>query len=78
MIRTMIYLPEALHRALKHLAVERNTSLTELIRESAEVLYQEDLKDLRIGGQRLKEYLAHPERGVSYPAYRQRRHRRAA
>ena len=78
MIRTMVYLPEALHRALKHLAIERDASLTELIREGVESLYQEDLEDLQIGGKRYREYLAHPERAVSYAQYRSRRARRAA
>ncbi len=74
MTRTMIYLPEELHRALRHLAVERDTSLTGLIREAVEVLYREDLEDLRVGRQRLKEYLAHPDRTTSYERYRARRH----
>lgn len=78
MVRTMIYLPEPLHRSLKHLAIERHTSLTGLIRESAEVLYEEDREDLRIGQKRLKEHLAHPERAVPYSDYRSRRRRRAA
>ncbi len=73
MTRTMIYLPEALHRGLKHLAVERNTSLTELIREAVDALYREDLEDLEMGRRRLKEYLTHPEQAVSYAAYRKGR-----
>ena len=78
MIRTMVYLPEPLHRSLKHLAIERRTSLTGLIRESAEVLYHEDLEDIRIGQKRLREHLAHPERSILYSDYRSRRRRRAA
>ena len=73
MIRTMIYLPEALHRALKHLAVERDTSLTELIRESAEALYREDLEDVKIAEERIKDYRAHPEKLIPYSSYRRRR-----
>lgn len=78
MVRTMIYLPEAIHRGLKHLAIEREASLTELIREAVEVLYREDLEDLKVGQKRLREYLAHPERTVSYERYRSRRIRHAA
>lgn len=78
MIRTMVYLPESLHRGLKHLAVDRDTSLTGLIRESVEALYHEDLEDLQIARKRLKEYLAHPEKAVPYSTYRRRRARRAA
>ena len=78
MVRTMIYLPESLHRNLKHLAIERRTSLTGLVREGVEALYREDLEDIRIGQKRLKEHLAHPERSISYSEYRSRRRHRAA
>ena len=75
MTRTMVYLPDGLHRNLKHLAVERRTSLAELVREAVDVLYKEDIEDLRIGHQRLKEYAAHPTRAMSYTTYRARRGR---
>ena len=78
MTRTMVYLPEELHRNLKHLAVERGTSLTELVREAVDVLYHEDVEDLRIGHQRLAEYRAHPERAASYATYRSHRGRAPA
>ena len=78
MVRTMVYLPESLHRSLKHLAIERDTSLTGLIREGAEALYHEDLEDIRVAQKRLKAHLAHPRQAVSYVDYRQRRRRRAA
>lgn len=78
MTRTMIYLPEGLHRSLKHLAVERATSLTALIREAAEMLYREDLEDLQISRERLKDYLVHPERAMSYAHARAKRLHRAA
>lgn len=73
MTRTMVYLPEELHRNLKHLAVERRTSLAELVREAVDTMYQEDIQDIRIGRQRLKDYEAHPARVVPYLAYRARR-----
>jgi len=78
MVRTMVYLPESLHRNLKHLAIERNTSLTGLVREGVEALYQEDLEDLKIGQKRLKELLTHPKQAVPYAEYRSRRRRHAA
>ena len=78
MTRTMVYLPEGLHRGLKHLAVERATSLTALIREAVEVLYREDLDDLQISRERFAEYLAHPERAVPYAQARAQRLHRAA
>ena len=73
MTRTMIYLQDELHRRLKHLAVERRTSLAALIREAVDALYREDMDDLRIGRQRLRDYLKHPERRISYATYRTRR-----
>ena len=75
MTRTMVYFPEELHRNLKHLAVERGTSLAELVREAVDAMYREDLQDLRIGHQRLKEYAAHPTRTVPYLSYRAHRGR---
>jgi len=76
MMRTMVYLENDLHRRLKHLAVERGTSLAAMIREAVAALYKEDLEDLRIGRQRLAEYVRHPERSGSYAEYRQRRLKR--
>ena len=73
MTRTMVYLEDKLHRNLKHLAVERRTSLAALIREAVASLYCEDLEDLRIGRQRRAEYLKHPERVIPYERYRAER-----
>lgn len=72
-MRTMVYLPDELHRALKHLAVERRTSFAKLVQEALEVLYREDIKDLRVGRERLKGYLAKPDQVISYAAYRSKR-----
>ena len=73
MTRTMVYLEDKLHRSLKHLAVERQTSLAALIREAVTVLYREDVEDLRIGRKRRAEYLKHPERAIPYERYRAER-----
>jgi len=76
MTRTMVYLEDKLHRSLKHLAVERHTSLAALIREAVTSLYREDMDDLRVGRRRLAEYTKHPERSIPYAEYRARRQRR--
>ena len=76
MTRTMVYLPDEVHRNLKHLAIEQGTSLAELIREAVTVLYQEDLEDLKEGRKRLKEALDHPERLIPYHVYLARRAKR--
>lgn len=47
MIRTTIFLPQDLHANLKHLAVERQCSMADLLRDAVERLYKEDLADLR-------------------------------
>ena len=73
MTRTMVYLPDDLHRSLKHLAIERRTSFAKLVQEALEVLYREDVADFRFGRDRLKDYLKKPEQAISYSAYRKKR-----
>ena len=46
MHRTMIMLPKETHKNLKRLAVEREVSLAEIIREAVENQYREDLEDM--------------------------------
>ncbi len=76
MIRTMVYLPEALHKAIKHLAVERGTSLAKLVTEALESLYKEDIEDLGIGRERIQAHLKNPEKAVPYSDYRVKRSKR--
>ena len=76
MIRTMVYLPEGLHKAIKHLAVERGTSIAKLVTEALEVLYKEDIEDLNVGRERLEHYLAHSDKTVPYVFYRAKRLKR--
>ena len=76
MVRTMVYLPESLHKAIKHLAVERRTSIAKLVQEALEVLYMEDQEDLTVGRERLKNYLKEPENVISYDVYRKKRRKR--
>ena len=73
MMRTMVYLPEALHKSIKHLAIERGTSFAKLVQEALEVLYREDIEDLKTGSERFEEYLKKPDKTASYSAYRSRR-----
>lgn len=76
MTRTMVYLPDELHRGLKHMAIERRTSLAKLVQEAVAMLYQEDLEDLEIGRKRLHDYLAHPEKAIPYTGYRTKQTKR--
>ena len=65
----MVYLPDELHRGLKHLAVERGTSLAKIVQEAVEVLYKEDLEDLRIGRERFRDYLKDPQQAIPYTEF---------
>ena len=76
MTRTMVYLPDELHRSLKHLAVERGTSMAKLVQEAVETLYQEDIEDLQMGRKRLSEYLARRKPVTPYTDYRSKRLKR--
>ena len=76
MVRTMVYLPDELHRAIKHLAVERRTSIAKLVTEALEALYQDDMDDLKIAHERLEHYMTHPQKAVSYAVYRSQRSKR--
>lgn len=73
MMRTMVYLPEGLHKAIKYLAVERHTSMAKLVQEALESLYQEDIEDLNIGRKRLAGYLRNPAKAIPYSDYRAKR-----
>lgn len=76
MTRTMVTLPDNLHRAVKHLAIERKTSLTKLVTEALEVLCAEDATDLEIGNRRLRSLFKSPGQAVSYSEYRSKRLKR--
>jgi len=69
MRRTMIFLPDGVHRGLKRLAVERDRSVAWLIREAVAQVYREDLEDIRDAEQELAKY----KKGIDYSAYRTRR-----
>ena len=74
MKRTMVYLPDELHKNLKRLAVERESSLASLVREAVQALYMEDLEDLAHAASFLRSYK--PGSGEDYEAYRVNRRRK--
>ena len=76
MIRTMVTLPDELHRAIKHLAIERRTSIAKMVTEALQALYQEDMDDLKEGRRLLKEHLKHPEKAIPYEVYLAKRSKR--
>ena len=79
MKKTMIYLPEETHEGLKRLAFEVRTSVAELIRRAIDVVYGEDIEDLRDMEEELAKYRAHPGSAIELEKYlRQRKARVSA
>lgn len=76
MKKTMVYLPEEVHEGLKKLAFESRTSLAELIRRAVEVVYGEDIEDIRDMEEELVRYRARPGKAIELEEYlRQRKAR---
>ena len=73
MKKTMIYLPDQLHKNLKRLAVERETSMAALIRDAAFAVLQEELEDLKDGREALREFRRKPSSAVALDEYHRRR-----
>ncbi len=79
MKKTMIYLPEETHEGLKKLAFESRTSNTELVRRAIEVVYGEDIEDIRDMEEELARYQAQPGSVLELGEYlRQRKARVSA
>ncbi len=69
MKRTMIYLPEQTHQGLRKLAFEANSSIAELIRQAIDIVYGEDVVDIRDMEEELAKYRAHPESAIDLERY---------
>lgn len=69
MIRTTIFLPKELHASLKHLAVERECSMANLLREAVERLYEEDLSDLKAARKAWVEHSKVAEKAIPAKDY---------
>ncbi len=79
MKKTMIYLPEETHEGLKGLAFESRTSIAELIRRAIDIVYGEDIEDIRDMENELAKYRADPGSAVELEEYlRQRKARVSA
>ena len=76
MKKTMIYLPEDTHEGLRELAFEARTSVAELIRRAIDLVYGEDIEDIRDMETELAKYRADPGAAVQLEEYlRQRKAR---
>lgn len=73
MKKTMIYLPDDLHKNLKRLAVERDTSMADIIRDAAVAALVEEREDLEDGRAALREFRRDPSSAVSLQDYHKRR-----
>ena len=73
MHKTMVYLPEGLHKNLKRLAVERDSSVAELIRDAAVALVAEDEGDIAASRKALAEFRRDPSSAVALETYHRRR-----
>ena len=73
MKRTMIYLPEQTHQGLRKLAFEANTSIAELIRQAIDIVYGEDVADIRDMEEELAKYRAHPDSAIDLERYLRQR-----
>jgi len=76
MKRTMVYLPDELHKNLKRLSVERETSMAALLREAALALLAEECDDIEEARRALKEFRENPAAAVSLDEYHDRRKKR--
>ena len=69
MKRTMIYLPDGVHKGLKELALEANTSVAELIRKAVNAVYGEDIEDMQVMEEELAKYRADPDSAIDLDSY---------
>ncbi|MFC1957284.1 hypothetical protein ACFLX0_00495 [Chloroflexota bacterium] len=69
MKRTMIYLPETTHQGLRKLAFEANSSIAELIRQAIDIVYGEDVADIKDMEEELAKYRDNPESAVDLERY---------
>ncbi len=69
MIRTTIFLPKKVHRALKMLAAREGQSMADLLRESIVQTYKEDMDDIRAADEAMRDYHKNPKSAVSFEDY---------
>ena len=75
----MIYLPEETYEGLRKLAFEARTSVAELIRQAIDIVYSEDIEDIRNMEEELAHCRAEPSSAVELEEYlRQRKARVSA
>ena len=56
MKKTMVYVSEETHKGLRKLAFEKDTSIAELIRRAIDIVYGEDIEDIKDMEEALAQY----------------------
>jgi hypothetical protein len=69
MKKTMVYVDEETHRGLKKLAFERDVSIAELIRRAIDIVYGEDIEDIRDMEDELARYQSQPGSAIALEEY---------
>jgi len=69
MKKTMVYINEETHRGLKKLAFEKDTSIAELIRKAIDIVYGEDIEDIKDMEEELARYQRQPNSAIELEEY---------
>jgi len=78
MKKMMVYLPEETHEGLKRLAFETRTSAAELIRRAIDIVYGEDIEDIKDMEEELAKYRADPSSAITLEEYLRQREARVS
>jgi len=73
MKKTMVYVNEETHRGLKRLAFDRDTSIAELIRKAIDIVYGEDIEDIKDMEEELARYQSQPNSAIELEEYLSRK-----
>jgi len=73
MKKTMVYVNEETHRGLKKLAFENDTSIAELIRRAVDIVYGEDIEDMKDMENELARYRSQPGSAIELEEYLSRK-----
>ena len=69
MKKSMVYLSEETYEGLRKLAFEAKTSVAELIRRAVDIVYGEDMEDIRDMEQEIARYQAQPGTALELEEY---------
>lgn len=69
MMRTTVYLPVKVHRAMKIMAAQNGIAMADLLREALVQAYKDDMADIRAADESMAQYRKHPETAGSAREY---------